>query len=120
LTIEEQIEEERAKLQSDGLHPVTKESFMEWKRLKAEKKQTELENKFKEEQKKSTKGNTVMSGKALFKYDATLFQDDEDAADDKFYDEIIEEAEETKEEDEKFVLNSANDDAEYDKNNAAA
>lgn len=38
LTIEEQIEEDRAKLQSDGLHPVTKESFLEWKRLKAEKK----------------------------------------------------------------------------------
>lgn len=61
-------------MSSDGLHPVTKESFFEWKRLKAEKKQKELEDKMKEEVKKGSKGgNSVMSGKALFKYDPTLF-----------------------------------------------
>lgn len=32
LTLEEQIEEERANLKSEGLIPVTKESFEEWKR----------------------------------------------------------------------------------------
>ena len=94
LTIEEQIEEDRAKLQSDGLHPVTKESFLEWKRMKAEKKQKNLEDKMKEEAKKGSKGSTVMSGKALFKYDPTLFQDDELAADEKFYDEVIDELDE--------------------------
>ena len=37
-TIEEQIEEERAALRSDGLTPVTKESFFAWKeRRKARK-----------------------------------------------------------------------------------
>ena len=71
----------------------------------------------KEEAKKGAKGSNVMSGKALFKYDSSLFQDDEQAADEHFYDEIIDEVEETKEEDEKFVLNDANADAEYDKNN---
>lgn len=38
-TLEEQIEEERAALPSTGLTPVTKESFFEWKRRRAEKKQ---------------------------------------------------------------------------------
>jgi len=34
-TMEEQIEEERAALRSDGLTPVTKESFFAWKERKA-------------------------------------------------------------------------------------
>lgn len=73
-TIEEIIEEERVALPSEGLTPVTKETFFEWKRQKAEKKQKELEEKMKEEQKKAgSKGNNIMSGKALFKYDPTLF-----------------------------------------------
>lgn len=38
LTIEEQIEEERAKLPSEGLTPVTLTSFMKWKADKAAKK----------------------------------------------------------------------------------
>jgi len=38
-TIEEQIEEERAALKSDGLTPVTKESFFAWKERRAAKKQ---------------------------------------------------------------------------------
>lgn len=105
LTIEEQIELERALLKSDGLHPVTKDSFFEWKRLKAEKKQSDLETKMKEEVKKGGK-NTVMSGKALFKYDPSLFQDDEQAADEKFYEEIIDEEEESKEEEEKVDTNN--------------
>jgi hypothetical protein len=32
LTLEERIEEDRAKLPSEGLIPVTKESFFEWKK----------------------------------------------------------------------------------------
>ena len=34
-TIEEKIEEERAALKSDGLTPVTKESFFAWKERRA-------------------------------------------------------------------------------------
>lgn len=38
LTLEEKIEEERAKLPSAGLTPVTETSFKEWKKRKAEAK----------------------------------------------------------------------------------
>jgi hypothetical protein len=75
LTLEEKIEEERAALPSTGLTPVTLETFMDWKKRKAEKKQKDLEDRLKEEQKKAgAKGGfNIMSGKALFKYDPTLF-----------------------------------------------
>lgn len=95
MTIEEKIEEERANLPSEGLTPVTFESFMEWKRKKAERKQKELEDKMKEEAKKagSKGGYGILSGRALFKYDASLFQDDEAAADSALYEERNEEDE---------------------------
>ena len=38
IKFEEQIEEERAALKSDGLTPVTKESFFAWKERRAKKK----------------------------------------------------------------------------------
>ena len=38
LTLEEKIEEERANLPSEGLTPVTPETFKEWKKRKAERK----------------------------------------------------------------------------------
>lgn len=101
MTLEEKIEEERLKLGSEGLTPVTLESFKEWKKRKAERKQKELEEKVKEEAKKAgSKGTNIMSGRALFKYDPTLFKDDEEAAGEDVYEERIEEEEEKKEEDE--------------------
>lgn len=102
LTIEEKIEEERAKLPTEGLTPVTQESLMAWKQRKAERKQKELEEKMKEEAKKvGGKGSNILSGRALFKYDPNLFQDDEAAADGDVYEERNEdeEEEEKKEED---------------------
>lgn len=93
LTIEEQIEEERAKLPAEGLTPVTLETFTKWKQEKAERKQKELEDRVKAEEAKGKKGNAaqraagIMSGKALFTYDPSLFADDEGAADDKQYEE---------------------------------
>ena len=87
MTLEEKIEEERANLPSAGLTPVTLETFLDWKKRKAERKQKELEAKVKEEEKKGSKGKNVMSGKALFKYDPNLFMDDEDAADEAIYEE---------------------------------
>lgn len=39
--------------------------------------------------KKGTKGG-IMSGKALFTYDPTLFKDDDDAVDDDLYEEAAE------------------------------
>lgn len=72
-TIEEIIEEERAALPAEGLTPVTLNSFNDWKKRRAEKRQKELEAKMAEEAKKGAKGQNVLSGKALFKYDPTLF-----------------------------------------------
>ncbi len=43
LTLEEKIEEERAALVSTTLTMVTLETFNDWKKRKAEKKQLELE-----------------------------------------------------------------------------
>jgi hypothetical protein len=72
-TIEEIIEEERAALPAAGLTPVTKESFLEWKKRRAEKKQKELEDavkvaaESKAKAKALTKGkNSIMNGRALF------------------------------------------------------
>ena len=101
LTIEEKIEEERAKLPTEGLTPVTYESLMAWKQRKAERKQKELEEKMKEEAKKvGGKGSNILSGRALFKYDPNLFQDDEAAADGDVYEERNEDEEEEKKEEE--------------------
>lgn len=86
ITIEEKIEEERAKLGTEGLTPVTKASFEAWKIKKAEKKQKELEEKMKDAEKKTAGGKAhVLSGKALFKYDPTLFKDDDNAAEEQLY-----------------------------------
>lgn len=52
---------------------MTLESFNDWKKRKAEKRQKDLEEKQAEERKKGSKGSNVLSGKALFKYDPTLF-----------------------------------------------
>jgi hypothetical protein len=42
-TLEEKIEKERAALPSEGLTPVTKESFFAWKERRAKQKQADLE-----------------------------------------------------------------------------
>lgn len=86
MTLEEKIEEERNALPSVGLIPVTLESFTKWKADKVKAKEAELELRMAAEVAKgATKGKSIlggfMSGKALFTYDPTLFQDDEDAGD---------------------------------------
>ena len=82
-TLEDLIEEQRAKLQEQGVPgtPVTEESFAAWKAAKAERKRREVEEKVKAEQtkKKGGKGLAVLSGKELFNYDSTLFKDDDGA-----------------------------------------
>lgn len=94
--LEEIIEEERSQLKSDGLTPVTAVSFAAWKERREKRKQDELEAKMAEEAKKAkggkkNAGSGIMSGKALFTYDPTLFKDDDDAVDDDLYDEASEE-----------------------------
>jgi hypothetical protein len=94
------IEEERALLEYDKCTPVTLESFNAWKLKKKEQKEKELEDKRKDEAKKTgTKGHHILSGRALFSYDANLFVDDDNAVDEDAYE--IEEANEEDEEEEK-------------------
>jgi len=52
-----------------------------------------------EAKKAKSKKSNIMSGKALFTYDPTLFKDDDDAVDDDLYEEANEEdgEQETKE-----------------------
>ena len=85
-TLEEQIERERAALPSEGLTPVTKESFAAWKIRRAEQKQKALEDKMKADELKAAQGRAikknskgVMNGRALFTYNPDLFKDDEAA-----------------------------------------
>lgn len=109
LTLEEKIEEERASLPSSGLTPVTLETFNDWKRRKAERKQKELEERMKEEEKKgASKGKGILSGRALFKYDPTLFRDDENAADEKIYEEREEDFDFEEEEKKQSTVKNSN------------
>jgi hypothetical protein len=84
-TIEDIIEEQRAKLAAEGKKgtPVTEASFAEWQKAKLAKKQAEAEMRLKLEQakKKGGKGLSVLSGKELFSYNASLFVDDDGAID---------------------------------------
>jgi len=79
IPIEERIEEERANLKPP-LTPVTKERFFAWKE-KNKKEKEEAEKKAIEATKKGGKVGNVLSGRALFQYDASLFVDDEGAVD---------------------------------------
>lgn len=73
--------------------PVTLETFLAWKKKKAEEKQKALEEKRKAEIASKAKGSntkSIMSGKALFTYDPTLFKDDIDAVAEELYEEDVE------------------------------
>ncbi|CAK4491267.1 unnamed protein product [Aphanomyces euteiches] len=83
VSIEEIIEQQRAKLGAGGGTPVTEESFAKWKLEKVARKAAEEEKRRKEEAKK-TGGRGVLSGRALFSYDPSLFRDDDDAAEDEY------------------------------------
>ena len=82
-TIEDKIEEQRKRLAESGVPgtPITESSFAEWKKRKEERRKKEAEERVKAEQtkKKGGKGLSVLSGKELFNFDATLFKDDDAA-----------------------------------------
>ena len=83
-TLEDLIEDQRKALQESGVPgtPITEKSFAEWKARKEERKRKEAEERVKAEQtkKKGGKGLAVLSGRELFAFDATLFKDDDGAA----------------------------------------
>eukprot|EP00419_Tripos_fusus_P059206 CAMPEP_0172909056 /NCGR_PEP_ID=MMETSP1075-20121228/181949_1 /TAXON_ID=2916 /ORGANISM="Ceratium fusus, Strain PA161109" /LENGTH=342 /DNA_ID=CAMNT_0013766935 /DNA_START=63 /DNA_END=1088 /DNA_ORIENTATION=- len=84
-TIEEIIEEKRAALPPGGT-PVTLESFKAWKANREALRLAQVEAD-RAEAKKGGGKFTGLSGKDLFTYDASLFVDDDDAADADEYDE---------------------------------
>ncbi|KAK8823532.1 hypothetical protein WA577_002452 [Blastocystis sp. JDR] len=96
----ENIEALRAKLPHTGLTPVTPETFAKWKedRLNRKKKEKEEAEKALEKKKVSSKEARLLSGRALFIYNPTLFVDDEAAAETKAYEVVDENEEENKEE----------------------
>lgn len=86
MTLEERLEADRQQL--SGGTPVTLERFLKWKEDKKIQREKESEKKRVDEAKKSGgKGLNVLSGRALFTYDPSLFQDDAEALDDKEYEE---------------------------------
>jgi len=101
--IEFKIEEQRAKLKHDDWTPVTQETFDIWRRKRREKFLKKRKIKDKDEQNKVRgKGNqsVFLSGRALMKYDANMFKNDEDDGDD---DEEEEKYEKKVEEDDKDI-----------------
>lgn len=84
--LEYKIEEERAKLKADDCTPVTKETFEAWHKKRREKLLKKRKEKDAEVQ-ASTKGKNskvvFLSGRALMKFDASIFKNDEDDDDDE-------------------------------------
>jgi hypothetical protein len=98
LLLEEQLENERHQIQQGT--PVTFERFIKWKEEKKIAREKEDEKKRLEEAKKTGgKGLNVLSGRALFSYDPTLFTDDAEALGDEEYEEEERDDEEEKEDD---------------------
>eukprot|EP00475_Leptophrys_vorax_P000754 TRINITY_DN10412_c0_g1_i1.p1 TRINITY_DN10412_c0_g1~~TRINITY_DN10412_c0_g1_i1.p1 ORF type:complete len:349 (-),score=131.84 TRINITY_DN10412_c0_g1_i1:1249-2295(-) len=84
MTLEEKIEKEREELLASGrqLTPVTPERLVEWQKRKKEAKEKKIEEeRLAAEKKMGNRGIGVLSGRALFQFDPTLFIDDADAAD---------------------------------------
>jgi len=85
ISLEENIDELRKTVEAKT--PITLETFTAWKKKRAEEKAAEDE---KAEKEKGAKKKTVsgvmgqMSGRALFSFDPTMFQDDDEATDDKY------------------------------------
>jgi len=93
IAIEEKIEEERRKLGSKGT-PVTLERFLVWKEKKKIQKDIEESKKMEDAKKQGAKGLHLLSGRALFKFDPSLFADDDDAAEGADYDDREQEQDE--------------------------
>mmetsp|Transcript_3490 Transcript_3490/g.13816 ORF Transcript_3490/g.13816 Transcript_3490/m.13816 type:complete len:361 (-) Transcript_3490:121-1203(-) len=84
MTLIERIEAMRADLSAKGIEgtPVNAETFAKWKADRAEAAKKAAEEKVTTELKKGSRGKglSVLSGRELFEYNASLFRDDEAAA----------------------------------------
>lgn len=92
--IETDIDDARQALTAKGT-PMTYDLYVEWRAKRKIRKEKEAEERRKEELKKVgmkvQKGKKIMSGKALFVFNPTLFKDDDDAADNTDLRENVEE-----------------------------
>jgi len=88
-TIEEIIEERRMRLGPGGT-PVTLVTFKAWKETREAERMAKVEEQMKDAKKSGAKGLVGMSGRDLFTYDASLFVDDDDAVDEKAYEDRVE------------------------------
>jgi hypothetical protein len=82
-TIEEEIEAARQKLNLSKCTPLTLERFQKWKLERTAKKVEEAKEKAKTAQ-KQTGSNMGLSGRDLFRFDPSLFVDDEGADDEQY------------------------------------
>lgn len=99
IPLEDWIEQERAKLPPGGT-PVTLETLNKWKEEKKKaKEEAEEKRREAEERKTGGRGLNVLSGRAMFKFDPSLFMDDENAYDKYEQREEEDEGEEEKGED---------------------
>ncbi len=83
-TLEDLIEEQRATLASQGKKgtPVTEESLAKWKAdRKAKQRADEIKLFERKLVEKGKKGLNVLSGRALYDYDSSIFKDDANAVD---------------------------------------
>jgi len=94
LLLLEEIEDERKKLDLSKCQAVTLQTFLKWRDEKKKKKEADIESKRKDAERKSGgRGLGVLSGRALFQFDPSLFVDDDEAAGGDTY-EIQDETEE--------------------------
>ena len=83
--IGELIEDERRKLNLAKCTPITLELFTKWKEAKKKQREEQVEKERKEAAKKGGgAGLHALSGRDLFRYDPSLFQDDEEADDERY------------------------------------
>jgi hypothetical protein len=108
----ELIDEERRKLDVTKCRPLTLELFNDWKKARTIRKAKEAEKKRVEANKKGGgfKGVNVLSGRELFKFDPSMFVDDDDA-DDEVYERPEDPMDEEKQQ---GPLGDGNVDVDYD------
>ncbi|KAM3141681.1 hypothetical protein pb186bvf_006286 [Paramecium bursaria] len=94
IPLEDLIDKQRDLLQGLG-QKVSKDMFDQWKRDREIRKQKEKQDKVDQQDKKGQKQQkNNLTGRALFKYDPSLFVDDDEAADQYEREEIVQEEEE--------------------------
>ncbi|XP_033101742.1 zinc finger CCCH domain-containing protein 15-like [Anneissia japonica] len=95
ISLEELIEEERAKLASSNLTKLTLESFTAWKKRKIAEKKRNFEEKMTKKKNDFKQGKALgLSGREVFEFKPELADADDEGADDTKYEREVEDEEE--------------------------